>query len=449
MQNYFLLIGSYVFYAFWNWRFLGLVLLTSLLSYLSGLALQKMREGKFRRVFLILGLSQALLPLLFFKYFNFFSVLAHGPVLSLVLPLGISFYTFRIISYILDIDTGKIQAVKDWSVFFNYVSFFPSIISGPIDRAGLLVPQLQSTRSFNSAMAVDGLRQILWGLFKKVVIADNCATIANSVFDTHSYVSGSAILLGAFFYTIQIYADFSGYSDTAIGVAKLIGFKITRNFDYPFFSENIAEFWRKWHISLTSWTTDYIFTPLNISFRDWGKSGLALAVIINFLIIGFWHGANWTFLLFGIMHACYYIPLIINGSINRRIKHDLQRSRPSLLQFARMSGVFFIVMLAFIVFRSENIDKALSYFRRVFSAGIIDTVQIPGGTHLVVLSLFIMLMICVEWLQRGMEHGLCFRSDPLEICNVKKVVRWGIYLLLVLLIFCFEGREQDFIYFRF
>ena len=250
--------------------------------------------------------------------------------------LGISFFTFRTLSYLLDIDKGKIKAEKNWVVFFAYVSFFPSILSGPIDRAKNLIPQLEKKRAFDYNQAIDGLRQILWGLFKKIVIADNCAPFVNQIFNNYQSYPSSSLLLGAFFYAIQIYADFSGYSDMAIGISRLMGFNITKNFDFPFFAQNIAEYWRKWHMSLTSWLTDYVFTPLSIAFRDYGKWGLTFAIIINFTIIGIWHGPNWTYVLFGFLHGCYFIPLILRGTMNKKNKIAKGKLFPSFRELINM-----------------------------------------------------------------------------------------------------------------
>ena len=234
-----------------------------------------------------------------------------------MIPLGISFFTFRTISYVLDVYNENIEATKDWLVFFNYVAFFPSILSGPIDKSKLFIPQLETNRIFDYKEASSGIRQILWGLFKKVVVADNCSFFVNEIFGNNYDYSGATLLIGAIFFSFQLYADFSGYSDMAIGVSRVLGFNISKNFDFPFFSQNIAEFWRKWHISLTSWLTEYVFTPLNFSLRKLGKTGLIISILINFTICGIWHGANWTYILFGFIHGCLFIPLILNETLNK------------------------------------------------------------------------------------------------------------------------------------
>jgi alginate O-acetyltransferase complex protein AlgI len=327
LQNLLILTGSYVFYAWWDWRFLFLLAGYSLLNFLLGLYMGRVKSQRAKNWLMYTGVIAGLGSLLYFKYSNFFitSLLGIFPrldihTIQLILPLGISFYTFRTLSYLFDIHKGKMQPTTNWVAFFAFVAFFPCLLSGPVDKAKTLLPQLQAKRNFNYTNAADALRQILWGLFKKIVIADNLSLVTNNVYDNYLHLPGSTLLIGIVYFAIQLYADFSGYSDMAIGIARLLGFNITRNFDYPFFAQNIAEFWRKWHISLTSWLTEYVFTPLSITFRDYDKWGLVMAIMINFTLIGIWHGANWTFVLFGILHGFYYIPLIIKGTLNKKKK---------------------------------------------------------------------------------------------------------------------------------
>lgn len=325
VQNVILLLGSYIFYAWLNWKFLLLLIISSAVSYVLGLSISKTTNEKKKNLLLYLAVFQSLGILFFFKYFNFFitsivdllNVFHLNPniqTLKIILPFGISFYTLKLISYVLDVYNEKIEPTNDWFVFFNYVSFFPCLLAGPIDRADNFIPQLEKSRQFSYAQSVDGFRQILWGLFKKIVIADSCASITGQLFDNYQNYPGSSLLLGAFLYIVQIYADFSGYSDMAIGISKLLGFSIPNNFNYPFFAQNIAEFWQRWHISLTSWMTEYVYSPLSFIFRRYAKNGIILSIIINFILVGLWHGSNWTFVIFGLLHGLYFIPLILNGS---------------------------------------------------------------------------------------------------------------------------------------
>lgn len=455
LQNLLVLGGSYFFYAWWDWRFLILLIGVSVLNYVLGILIGQTTNESRRRFLLLIGLAQGLGGLIIFKYFNFFissfidvfaSINIHLSIntIRIILPLGISFYTFRTISYLLDIDKDKIKPTSDWVVFFSYVSFFPSLISGPIDRAGLLIPQLEKKREFNYDQAVDGFRQILWGLFKKVVIADNCAVYTNQVFDNFETLPASSLILGLFFFTIQIYADFSGYSDMAIGFARLIGFNITKNFDFPFFSQNIAEFWQRWHISLTSWMTEYVFTPLSIHFRDLGNRGLIIAILINFLIIGMWHGANWTFVLFGLLHGCYYIPLILQGKIFKKKKSLKGKLIPSFVELLNMLGVFLMAMVGFVIFRADNISDAFSFYRSLFSLSIFSIPAIDGKMGALVTMTFIIILFIAEWLGKSKEYAIA----DLEI-RFSRPVRWGIYYVLVVVIFFFAATGKEFIYFQF
>jgi len=454
-QNIFLLLASYAFYAWGDWRFLPLLIGASLFNYLLGVYIEETANAKRRKLLLLLGIVQGIGGLFFFKYYNFFigsfnkafSALHLGinlQSLNLIIPLGISFFTFRMVSYLLDVDKGKIKACRNWISFFAYVAFFPSLLAGPIDKAKTFLPQLEKLRIFDYNQASDGMRQILWGLFKKLVIADNCAFITNYIFDNYTDVPASSLVLGAFFYTIQVYADFSGYSDIAIGVSKLLGISIMKNFDYPFFSQNIADFWRKWHISLTAWLTEYVFTPLTIAFRDWNKAGLILAIIINFILVGMWHGANWTFILFGLLHGFYYIPLILKGSIFKKTKIAKGKTFPSFREAFNMASLFILLMFTFIIFRSDNIGQAISYYKLLGSKSLLSFPTTSDGITLGVTLFFILIMFVVEWLQREKDYGL-------QIGNIKKTwLRIGIYYLLLLVIFVFRANEANqFIYFQF
>ncbi|HEX3933719.1 MAG TPA: MBOAT family O-acyltransferase, partial [Puia sp.] len=380
------------------------------------------KEG-YKNIFLWIGILQGLGSLFYFKYLNHF------------LPLGLSFYTFKTLSYLLDIRKGKIRPTTDWIVFFSYISFFPCLISGPIDRPGALIPQLETRRTFEYDQASDGMRQILWGLFKKVVIADNCAVFSGDIFDHYKTLPASALLYGAFLVTIQVYADFSAYSDMAIGLGRLIGFNITRNFNYPFFARNIADFWRRWHITLTSWLTDYVFSPLTIYFRNYGKAGLILAILITFTAIGIWHGPNWTFVVFGFLHGCYYIPLILRGTMIKKQKG---------IHMAGMAGTFLLVMLTFVIFRSASLDQAFDYYRRLISGSIFSPFRIEEKVNTIAMLVCIVLMFVAEWLQRDKQHAMQIDFIP------RFPVRALFYFSLILIILTFgPTKSADFIYFKF
>ena len=452
-QNLILLLGSYVFYAWADWRFLSFLISVSVINFYLGIYIEQ--NTKYKRLSLYIGLLQGIGGLAFFKYYNFFitsfnnvfhslNINLNLQTLNIIIPLGISFFTFRTISYILDVDKGKINATKNWVVFFNYVSFFPSLLSGPIDKAKLFIPQLEKKRVFDYHQATNGMRQILWGLFKKVVIADNCSIFANEIFDNYTHYSGSTLLLGAIFFAFQLYADFSGYSDMAIGFSRLIGLNITKNFDFPFFSQNIADFWRKWHISLTSWLTEYLFIPLSIAFRDYNNLGLICAILINFIIIGLWHGPNWTYVLFGFLHGCFFIPLILKGALNKKKKIVKGKLIPSIREFINMLMTFTLVMLTFILFRSETIVDALKYISAMFSNSLLTIPQLISPKLNMIYTLFcLFIFITIEWLNREKEHGL-------EITHLKTKFRWIIYSAVALLIITFGSfSKNEFIYSQF
>ena len=459
LQNVLLLIASYFFMAWWDWRFLAVLVTSSIVNYVLGIAIAKAEDNENRqRLFLWLGLIHGLGSLLFFKYCNFFIESLVGAfdtfgahlnihTLNIILPLGISFYTFRAMSYLMDVESGKTEAVKDWVVFFTYLSFFPSSLSGPIDKARDFVPQLEKPRIFDAAKAADGSRQILWGLFKKVIIADNCSGIATPIFEHYHLYPGSTLLLSAFLYTIEIYADFSGYSDMAVGIARLLGFNIMNNFRYPFFAQNIAEFWQKWHISLTAWMTEYVFTPLSFIFRSYAKAGTILAIIINFVLVGLWHGANWTFIVYGFLHGCYFIPLILKGAVNSNKIIAENRLFPTFREFLNVLGTFVLVMLTLILFNAHSITQAVHYYRDLFSASLFSPIVLPEGMRsikLILTLVFIAIMFMIEWTGRKQTYAIADLG-----LKWPAPVRWTMYYVLLFLIVYFSGNEQQFIYFQF
>ena len=448
-QNLFVLVASYVFYGWWDWRFLGLIVFTSLCTYASGLLIDKYRDTP-RKAKLVSALNIVvnLLILGVFKYFDFFATSfasaflggkTDGLLLKLVLPVGISFYTFKALSYSIDVYRGKLEPTRDIVQFFAFVAFFPQLLAGPIDRATNLLPQFAKPRTFKYEEGVDGMRQILWGLFKKMVIADNCALYVDQIFSSYQTQSGSTLLLAAILYTFQIYGDFSGYSDMAIGTGKLFGFRFMQNFKVPYFSRDIAEFWRRWHISLTSWFRDYIYIPMGGSRCSKGR--IALNTFVVFLVSGLWHGANWTFIAWGAYHALLFLPLILLGR-NRRYKDTVAEGRflPSLKECGQMLWTFLLAVIGWIIFRAASIGQAWDYLKGIFDRSLFSVPDAPGITGV---CLGICIMLVAEWLQRKREHAL-------DLSAVKPAaVRYAIYLGVLFLTFAFGGHAENFIYFQF
>ncbi len=451
IRNIILLLGSYFFYAWWDWQFLFLLIGVTLVTYISANYISKTINEKSKSIVFALNIIVSIGILVYFKYTNFFissfinlldsfGFKTDLSVLQIILPLGISFYLFRAISYILDVKNGKAKACIDLLLFANHIAFFPSLISGPIDRAKTLIPQLEKEIKFDYSQTTDGLRQILWGLFKKIVVADNLAAATLPIFDGYLTMQPNILLLGAFYFSIQLYADFSGYSDMAIGIAKLLGFNITKNFDFPYFSQSVTEFWRKWHISLTSWLTDYIFTPISIHLRDYPKLSLFVGIITTFLISGLWHGANWTFVVWGALHGLYYVPSIIMGTmLSKKKKNKEQTLIQKLSDYKNMLGLFLLIMLTNVFFKAQSIQQAVTYLMRLVS---LETFQIPTLYK----SQFpaVIILLSIEWSQKNASHGL-------QNFGFKwpQIVRWLFYFILIALIFVYNNKEQQFIYFQF
>lgn len=452
LQNFFLLIVSYVFYGWWDWRFLSLLIFSTFIDFFVGLRLEKEQVPIRRKLFLSVSIISNLGLLGFFKYYNFFLdsfvdafTFMGGEVsarsLNVILPVGISFYTFQTLSYAIDIYRRKLEPTHDFIAFAAFVTFFPQLVAGPIERATNLLPQFFRKRELNYHDSVDGLRQILWGLFKKVVIADNSAQIANQIFNNPEDYGGSTLLLGAFFFAIQIYCDFSGYSDIAIGTARLFGFSLMRNFAFPYFSRDIAEFWRRWHISLSTWFRDYLYIPLGGS-----KGGMLMKVrntFIVFLVSGFWHGANWTFLIWGALNALYFLPLLLSNK--NRINLDIVaqgKLLPTFAEFNRILLTFLLTLFAWIFFRAQSVTEAINIIGTIFSASFFEVPDISARAYLVLILIAIFIMI--EWIGREGQYAIENVGSAFS-----RPVRWAVYYSLVFLIFLFAGQGQTFIYFQF
>jgi len=459
MQNLFLVVASYVFYGWWDWRFLSLIMFSSAVDYLVGRNLAKTENQKGRMLLLLVSIIVNLGFLGFFKYFNFFAesfadafTLLGASIeptrLNIILPVGISFYTFQTLSYTIDVYRERLEPTRDIVSFFAFVSFFPQLVAGPIERATNLLPQFYCRRKFDYGNAVDGMRQILWGLFKKIVIADNAAVYVNDIFSNYTDYSGSTLLLGVIFFSFQIYGDFSGYSDIAIGTARLFGFSLMQNFNYPYFSRDIAEFWRRWHISLSSWFRDYVYIPLGGSRGGVWKKIRNTFVI--FVVSGFWHGANWTFLAWGFLNALYFLPLLLTKR-NRKFTDTVAEGKllPNLRELLLMALTFLITNIAWVFFRADSISHAFYYLSKIFSSSLVkspikDLWAINTGYHIVYLSISILLFMVVEWLQRDKHHALEF-----ERSRIPRVIRWSIYYVIIISCFMMNGIQQKFIYFQF
>ena len=452
LQNAFVVVASYVFYGWWDWRFLLLIAFTSFCSWGSGLLIGKAESKKKAKAWMWLNIILNLGILATFKYYDFFvtefaqlfHISTDGLLLKVILPVGISFYTFQALSYSIDVYRGKIESTKDIVAFFAFISFFPQLVAGPIERATNLLPQFLKKREFNYDTAVDGMRQILWGLFKKIVVADNCAVYVDQVFSTYTEQTGSTLLLAAIFFTFQIYGDFSGYSDIAIGTAKLFGIKLMRNFNVPYFSRDIAEFWRRWHISLTTWFRDYVYIPLGGSRVS--KAKVVRNTFIIFLLSGFWHGANWTFIAWGAYHAILFLPLILTGK-NRKYINQIAEGRllPTLKETGQMLLTFFLAVIGWIVFRSATITDSAQYIKGICDASLFCVPWIKTINSFVLLVFSVLLMLGIEWLQRDNEHGLSLNGKLKQ-----PLVRWCVYLLITLMVFVMQSNKAvQFIYFQF
>ena len=448
-QNIVLLASSYFFFGYADWRMLPLLVGITVAYYFLGVEIEKRLDTKAADRFMALGVILGVGVLGYFKYLNFcivsFSDLLHAigfnvsiHTLNVIMPIGISFFIFRLLSYCIEIHRGMLNASRDFIGFAAYVAFFPSMLSGPIDRPNIMLPQLSKNKFFDESLATTGMRQILWGMFKKMAVADTLAVFVDANLATNqiSSVNSFTMILVIFAYTFQIYADFSGYSDMAIGVGKLLNIKMATNFRYPLFALNIQDFWNRWHISLTSWMQDYVFLPLSFMFRGWKKWGTFLAIAVNFLVVGIWHGAGWNYAVYGLYHGCLFIPLILAGGItSNTIVRTNRIGMPVFADTCKILLTFLCVSFGMMIFRSATMASF---------AGIISQTATNWSSHINFGSaigwILVIGMMVAEWIQRNREFAL-------ELSGVKsRVVRWGIYLVLLLFIFYLGGGEQHFIY---
>lgn len=446
-QNLFVLTASYFFYGCWDWRFLLLIAFTSGCSWVSGILMDGRRQRR-DKVVMWINIAINLTILGLFKYYDFFARSfadlflggrSDALLLHLVLPVGISFYTFQALSYSIDVYRGTIKPTRDVVAFFAYVSFFPQLVAGPIERASSLLPQFERSRRFDYALAVDGLRQMLWGFFKKLIVADGCAVYVDQVYADPSLYGGATLIVAAVLFSFQIYGDFSGYSDIAIGCSKLFGIRLRRNFNVPYFSRDIAEFWRRWHISLTSWFRDYLYIPLG------GSRVSRLRVVLNtmiiFLVSGFWHGANWTFLAWGFFHALLFMPLILLGR-NRRFRDTVaaERRLPSWGEVGRMLLTFVLATVGWVIFRSPSLSFTGHYFAGMVRGGQFLS---PTNGDFPFLIPALLILLVVEWCNRDREHEFCRQPH-------RRWLRWLCYMSVIFIILAYmQTSEMPFIYFQF
>lgn len=451
-QNLFIVLVSFVFYGWWDWRFLLLLISSSLINYFIGISFREQGSSHKQKILLWIALIYNIGLLVAFKYLNFFvdsfssafTLLGYpvtGYSLKIVLPVGISFFTFLALGYIIEVYRKNITPERNIISFAAFVSFFPLILAGPIERADHLLPQFSQKRCFSYSHSTDGLRQILWGLFKKIVIADNCAIFVNAIFLNSSSYNGSTLILGAVFYTIQIYADFSGYSDMAIGVSRLLGFNVVRNFNFPYLALNITDFWRRWHMSLSSWLRDYIFTPLSIGLRTAGKIGLVVSLLLTFLICGLWHGANYTFVIWGGFHG---LALAFEALTVKTRKNLRSIIHPVLYNSISWSITFVFIVFTWIFFRVEKLSEAFSYISGILSRKIFAIPYFPGRKDSLWVIMIVFVFGLIEWVGRKQEYAI----ENLGL-SWRRPFRYAFYYLIIISILWYGGREQQFIYFQF
>lgn len=454
LQNFLIIVASYIFYGWWDWRFLSLILFSTVVDYLVGLELGRQENHIKRKILLWTSILVNLGFLGFFKYYNFFldnfttafsffGAEIKANTLNIILPVGISFYTFQTLSYTIDVYKRRLEPTKDLIAFSVFVSFFPQLVAGPIERATHLLPQFFKKRTFDYSKAVDGMRQILWGLFKKIVIADNCAEFANQIFNNSADMNGSTLVLGALFFTFQIYGDFSGYSDIAIGTSRLFGFDIMRNFNFPYFSRDIAEFWRRWHISLSTWFRDYLYIPLGGSRGGTWKK--VKNTFIIFIVSGFWHGANWTFIVWGALNAIYFLPLLLtNNNRNNLETVALGKLLPNFRELLSILFTFGLTVFAWIFFRAENIAHAINYISEILSPSLFSIPKFSGMYNAIITIILVGVFVVIEWLGRDGQYAI----SNLWV-KWKRPLRYAMYYAIMIAIFWFGGKEQQFIYFQF
>ncbi|OYT11311.1 MAG: membrane-bound O-acyltransferase family protein [Bacteroidetes bacterium 4572_112] len=455
LQNFLIVIASYIFYGWWDWRFLSLIIFSTIIDFSIGKKLLNEENQKYRMVLLWTSIIINLGFLGFFKYYNFFVdnfITAfkffgnniNVNTLNIILPVGISFYTFQTLSYSIDVYKRKLEPTKDIIAFAAFVSFFPQLVAGPIERATNLLPQFQKKREFDYTNAVDGLKQMLWGFFKKIVIADNAAQIANEIFNNSADYSGSTLIVGAIFFTFQIYGDFSGYSDIAIGTSRLFGFNLKQNFAFPYFSRDIAEFWRRWHISLSTWFRDYLYIPLGGS-----KGGTAMKIrntFIIFIVSGFWHGANWTFIVWGALNALYFLPLMLTNN-NRKNTDIIAQGKlfASITDIFKVLITFGLTVFAWIFFRAENMGHAMDIITEIFSSSVLSIPSFIGKQLATMTFLLIVFFMIIEWIGREQQYAIAIIGS-----KWKRTYRWIWYSLIIFLIgFYMQSTETAFIYFQF
>ena len=454
LQNAFVVVASYVFYGWWDWRFLLLIAFTSFCSWGSGLLIGKAQSKKKAKVWMWLNIILNLGILALFKYYDFFvsefaelfHISTDGLLLRVILPVGISFYTFQALSYSIDVCRGKIEPTRDIVAFFAFISFFPQLVAGPIERATNLLPQFLKKREFNYETAADGMWQILWGLFKKIVVADNCAVFVDQVFSNYTEQSGSTLLLGIVLFAFQLYCDFSGYSEIAIGTAKLFGIKLMRNFNNPYFATSFADYWKRNHISLTTWFMDYVYYPM-VGSSDklvyWN-----FCMIVTFLLSGMWHGAGWTFLLWGLYQGLFIVISMNMSKTRRKFEKKNKLKGNKLYEVFTMVVTFFIVTIGLILFRAESIVQAWEYTCGMLQFGTLRAFyRFFTLPEIRLTNLFVVIMLVVEWLQREKQHGFEGMDKLYFLRN--KYIRPIFYALLLLLVLVYGGKHASFIYFQF
>ena len=448
-QNAFLLIASYVFYSFWDWRFSFLLVFSTILDYSSGLIIDKAETIQKKKLWMRLSILTNIGLLCYFKYVNFFidsfiklinhfGVHADPYTLNIILPIGISFYTFHGVSYVLDIYYGRIRSHKNIIDYSLFVSYFPLLVAGPIERATHLLPQLKEKREFKYSQGVEGCRLILWGMFKKVVIADSLAPIVNDIFNNYQNYNGVTLILGLIGFAFQVYGDFSGYTDIARGVSKLFGIELILNFNYPYFSKSIPEFWSRWHISLSSWLNDYVFTPLALNFRNWGKHGIFLAVFLTFIISGLWHGAAWHFIAWGAYHGLLYIPSIYSKKGLKSMVKKKSEDVTTWKDIPRILLTFTLVCFGYLLFRAKYMSDTIGYLVQIFKSIFGNPAQLLSY-NLYYNYLLVCLCPLIFYL---------LKSN----CNFKqKFIQYSVYYAIFILIIYYLNQENDldFIYFQF